>query len=158
VQGYEDESFYSTLLAHHISSDHFKVSLSENEIIDDHKDLMYILDYPIAGYSAAYRTLSRKVRKYCKVVLTGHGGDELFCGYPKYLIAQLSNNLTDNANGKVNSIDLSKLKFIKLFEQQARKILGQSAFTSKYAILKHLFDRSYGLWDLINPDIKSKLD
>ncbi|WHA06078.1 asparagine synthase (glutamine-hydrolyzing) [Candidatus Megaera polyxenophila] len=156
VQGYEDESFYSTLLAHHISSDHFKVSLSENEIIDDHKDLMYILDYPIAGYSAAYRTLSREVRKYCKVVLTGHGGDELFCGYPKYLIAQLSNNLTDNANGKANSIDLSKLKFIKFFEQQARNILGQSAFTSEYAILKHLFDRSYGLWDLINPDIKSQ--
>lgn len=156
VAGYEDESFYSSLLANNISSNHFKISLSEDEIINDHKNLMYVLDYPIAGYSAPYRTLSREVRKHCKVVLTGHGGDELFAGYPKYLVAQLANSLTNNANEKEDFIDLSKLKFIKSFEQQARNLLGQSAFTNEYVILQQLFNRSYFLWDLVNPDIKSQ--
>lgn len=156
VDDYEDENFYSSLLAYNIGSNHFKVSLSEDEIINDHKDLMYVLDYPIAGYSAPYRTLSRKVRKHCKVVLTGHGGDELFGGYPKYLVAQLANSLTNNANGKEDFIDLSKLKFIKSFEQQAKNLLGQSAFTNEYVILQHVFNRSYFLWDLVNSDIKSQ--
>jgi asparagine synthase (glutamine-hydrolysing) len=152
---FKDEQVYSDAVALHINSDHRRVQLPLDEVISAHDDLLYVLDMPIAGYSAPYRVLSRVVRKEAKVVLTGHGGDELFCGYPKYIGAALAKEMSDWAKGiPTNVSQLANLKYIGGFEKQIKQIIGRSAFGTEQEIVKSIFYRSENIWDEINPELK----
>ena len=48
-------------------------------------DMLYHMDEPIGdpGFLPIF-VLSKEVSKYNKVVLSGDGGDEVFCGYDRY--------------------------------------------------------------------------
>lgn len=61
------------------------VGYAEQELIDCHKNLLYKLDQPLGGSCGPYFLLSGEVKKNYSVVFSGHGGDELFYGYPRYL-------------------------------------------------------------------------
>ena len=150
-----DEKEYSDLVAEKIKSQHHSIELATNEILSDHSDLMYVLDYPIAGYSAPYRTLSRQVRQKVKVILTGHGGDELFCGYPKYIGVLLCKAISDARLGKNTSFDKNTLRYISGFEKQIQQILGSSAFADDITILFNSLDRTKYLWQFVHPDIRA---
>jgi asparagine synthase (glutamine-hydrolysing) len=123
--------------------------------MNDHKRHIYVLDMPIAGYSAPYRTLSRHVRKTSKTILTGHGGDELFCGYPKYITASLALSFNNAFNGKNANFDFQSLPYLKFFEQQAKNVFSQCLFKGEREVIRAVFDRSYFLWDDINPELKN---
>lgn len=151
---FQDERFYSDAVAAKIQSEHHRVILSKDRIIKAHHDLLYVLDMPIAGYSAPYRVLSNIVRQKAKVVLTGHGGDELFCGYPKYIVAVLAKQLSESLSGKSSFIDTENTKYLMGFEKQARQILSRSVFGQDDDILKSLFFRSENLWQYAHPDIR----
>ena len=156
---FHDERLFSDAVANYIGSDHHRIELNKEDIIKAHNDLLYVLDMPIAGYSAPYRVLSRIVRSSAKVVLTGHGGDELFCGYPKYIGAAIAHEMSGLVSGTtINSIQFSNLKYIKGFEQQVRQIIGRSAFGSDLEIIKSLFYRYDEIWNEVNPDIRKEAD
>lgn len=153
---FPDERPYSDAVASAIQSDHYRVILPKEDVIKAHDDLLYVLDMPIAGYSAPYRIMSRMVRKSNKVVLTGHGGDEFFCGYPKYIAAALSKEISNNlsSSGEINS---QNIKYLIGFENQARQIIGQCLFKDDRHIIKALFYRSEHLWNYVNPDISKEV-
>lgn len=64
------------------------------------EDVVYHLDFPVAGPGsfAQYMT-SALAAKYVKVVLTGHGGDELMGGYARYLIAYFEQSIKAAIDG-----------------------------------------------------------
>lgn len=82
----KDERQFSDIVAASIGSEHSRIFLNQESMIADHGDIIYALDMPVAGYSAPYRTMARTVRQHVRVVMTGHGGDELAAGYPNILL------------------------------------------------------------------------
>ena len=148
-----DERSYSDMVATHIGSDHARIFLDEEIIIRDHDDIIYALDMPVAGYCAPYRSMAREVRKKVRVVMTGHGGDELAAGYPKYVALHLAHDLSQAARGLPTNIHAEPMRYLTQFEAQARQILGKAAFADDYTLYHTALDRSSYLWSYVNPVI-----
>lgn len=69
---------------------HYDQLLDPNEFPGILAAIAYHLDEPRVGPSVIPQWyIARLASKEVKVVLTGHGGDELFAGYPSYLIPYL---------------------------------------------------------------------
>ena len=83
-----DESRYARMAADEAGS-----TLHEIEIIADHfrdhiRDVVYYLDFPVAGPGSFPQFMvSKLASEHVKVVLGGQGGDEVFGGYARYLVA-----------------------------------------------------------------------
>ena len=152
---FPDERPFSDAVAAQIQSDHHCVVLPKDELIRAHEDLLYVLDMPVAGYSAPYRVLSRIVRRHAKVVLTGHGGDEFFCGYPKHIAAWLAMQMSEALRGRREAIDGHVVRYLAGFEKQAQHILARCLFSDERDIIRALFYRSEHLWKYVRPEIHS---
>lgn len=85
-----DERAAAAAVAKHLGTDHTErvVSLDAMSILDD---VVWHLDEPL-GDAASLPTLAicRAAREHVKVVLSGEGADELFLGYPRYLLSRLA--------------------------------------------------------------------
>jgi asparagine synthase (glutamine-hydrolysing) len=87
VPGY-DESRYAQIAATQMDA-----SLNTIDITSDHfrqhmHDVIYHLDYPVAGPGSFPQFMvSKLASEHLKVVLGGQGGDEIFGGYARYLLA-----------------------------------------------------------------------
>lgn len=152
----KDERQHSDIVASAIGSHHTRVFLDQQAMIGDHGDIIYALDMPVAGYSAPYRTMARAVRERVRVVMSGHGGDELAAGYPKYIALQLAHELSAAAKGKPATIRTEYLPYLTQFEGQARQILAQAAFADERALYKSTLDRSSYLLAHLNPALQLK--
>lgn len=76
------------------NSELFEVNPTEQEFIDLVPKLIYHLDEPVAGPGIFPQFIvSRLAAKHVKVVLGGQGGDEIFGGYARYLVAYLEQAL-----------------------------------------------------------------
>ncbi len=68
----------------------FEIMPTEEEFIDLMPKLIYHLDEPVAGPGLFPQYIvSRMAAKHVKVVLGGQGGDEIFGGYARYIVAYL---------------------------------------------------------------------
>lgn len=152
----KDERHFSDLAADAIGSEHARIFLDQQAMIADHGDIIYALDMPVAGYSAPYRTMARAVRDRVRVVMTGHGGDELAAGYPKYIALQLAHDLSQAAKGKPTAIRAEHMPYLTQFEGQARQILAKAAFTDERVLYQSTLDRSSYLLAHVNPALHVK--
>lgn len=83
-----DESMYARDLAEMKSMQLFELGMNANYFADSIEKVIYHLDYPVAGPgSFPQYHISRLAAEHRKVVLGGQGGDEIFGGYTRYLIA-----------------------------------------------------------------------
>ena len=81
-----DESRPASDIAKHIGTHHHTLAISQQDLIDAVTKLPHIYDEPFADSSAIPTYLvSQKARQHVTVCLSGDGGDELFCGYNRYL-------------------------------------------------------------------------
>lgn len=85
-----DETRYARAVAQRFATQHreFRVEPSAVEILPR---LVWHFDEPFADSSAIPTWyVSQLTRQHVTVALTGDGGDELFCGYPRYLAVQVA--------------------------------------------------------------------
>jgi len=80
-----DESSYAKSIAKHIGSQHTELIVTPEEVRQVIPRLPAIWDEPFSDSSQIPTFLvSELASKHVKVILSGDGGDELFCGYNRY--------------------------------------------------------------------------
>jgi asparagine synthase (glutamine-hydrolysing) len=90
-EGQPDDVRYARELAALFKTDHQEIIL-EPRIVDLLPKVIWHLDDPIADPAAitSYLICQAARQQGTKVLLSGQGGDEVFCGYPWHLAVQLS--------------------------------------------------------------------
>jgi len=81
---------YAKIAARSANAELFEIFPTEQEFIDLIPKLIYHLDEPVAGPGLFPQYIvSKLASKHVKVILGGQGGDEIFGGYTRYLVAYL---------------------------------------------------------------------
>lgn len=85
--GQKDNEFeYARIIAKKFKTKHQEL-LIKPENIELLPEIVWFNDEPVAGPSSlAYYLMFEQVKKQVKVILLGHGADEIFCGYEQFKI------------------------------------------------------------------------
>jgi len=85
VSGY-NEANYAKSIADYLGTDHHEINISSEDCLNVIPSLGYVWTEPFADSSQIPTLLlSKYTADSVKVVLSGDGGDEAFCGYTRYL-------------------------------------------------------------------------
>jgi asparagine synthase (glutamine-hydrolysing) len=89
-----DESDQARLTARQLGTEHREFPLTRQQVLRSMPDILARLDEPLAdpGLAAIYQVASFASR-HVKVVISGDGGDEFFCGYEPFLRYGLAQRL-----------------------------------------------------------------
>jgi asparagine synthase (glutamine-hydrolysing) len=80
-----DEFVYSDLIARHYGTDHHKIFIPSDQLLDELPGAIAAMAEPMVSYdNVGFYLLSREVAKHIKVVQSGQGADEIFGGYHWY--------------------------------------------------------------------------
>ena len=136
-----DESIYAKDVANNINAELKEIDISSKDFIDHISKVIYHLDCPIAGPgSFPQYMVSSLAAKHRKVVLGGQGGDEIFGGYTRYLIAYFEQCI----KGAIDST-LNNGNFVVTYESI---IPNLTSLQNYKPLLREFF--SDGLFDDIN--------
>jgi asparagine synthase (glutamine-hydrolysing) len=95
-----DETPYARIVARQIGTQHHEVFPTADDFIEVMPQLIYHMDEPAAGPGLFPQFfVSELASRYVKVVLGGQGGDEIFGGYTRYLIAYLEECIRGGIEG-----------------------------------------------------------
>lgn len=98
-----DESRYARALAEWRGFSLHEIDITASDFIENIRKVIYHLDYPVAGPgSFPQYMVSQLAAKHRKVVLGGQGGDEIFGGYTRYLIAYFEQCIKAAIDGTIN--------------------------------------------------------
>jgi asparagine synthase (glutamine-hydrolysing) len=99
-----DESRYARELAAFRGFELQEVEIGADDFVERIEDVAYHLDYPVAGPgSFPQYMVSELAARSRKVVLGGQGGDEIFGGYVRYLIAYFEQCIRGAIDGTMHS-------------------------------------------------------
>ena len=102
-EGY-DESMYARDLAEQYSFDLHELDIQSEDFVSSIEKIIYHLDEPVAGPgSFPQYQISKLASQHRKVVLGGQGGDEIFGGYARYLIAYFEQCIKGAIDGTLNN-------------------------------------------------------
>lgn len=98
-----DESRYAQAVADEHAMDLYVAPISEQDFVDSIDKVIYHLDSPVAGPGAFPQYMvSKLASQHVKVVLGGQGGDEIFGGYARYLIAYFEQCIQAGIDGTLH--------------------------------------------------------
>lgn len=84
-----DESVYAKEISSHIGTNFNEIRISENELLSSIDEYIVCLDEPFANASSIPAfILAKRAKHKVSVCMSGDGGDELFLGYNRYLLAE----------------------------------------------------------------------
>jgi asparagine synthase (glutamine-hydrolysing) len=159
-----DETPYARLMAAHLGADHHEVYPTAQDFVSHMPRLIYHMDEPAAGPGLFPQfCVSQLARRHVKVVLGGQGGDEVFGGYIRYLIAYLEECIKGGINGTQHEEDaryvvtlesiLPNLRQLQGYEPLLRHFWGSGLFAPAEERYLRLIDRSEGVREFIVPDL-----
>jgi asparagine synthase (glutamine-hydrolysing) len=99
-----DESGYARALAEWLGFSLREVDIAAEDFLEQIGKVIYYLDFPVAGPgSFPQYMVSRLAAQHRKVALGGQGGDEIFGGYTRYLIAYFEQCIRGAIDGTMDS-------------------------------------------------------
>lgn len=154
-----DETEYARIVAEAVNSIHHEVFPTADDFVNIMPHLIYHLDEPTAGpglFPSYF--VSKMASQNVKVVLGGQGGDEIFGGYTRYLIAYLEECIKGGIEGtqeeKKYVVDfysiLPNLTELDGYQPLLRYFFQEGLFESSDRRYFRLIDRSNGLRDLVS--------
>jgi asparagine synthase (glutamine-hydrolysing) len=137
------------------------ITITSDDFIKHIRKLIYFLDYPVAGpASFAQYMVSMLASRYLKVVLGGQGGDEVFGGYTRYLVAYFEQCIKGAIEGTIDSVPyivtyksiLSNLSLLKNYKPMLQYFWKKGLFENKDKRYFRLIDKSELMCDFIDWD------
>ena len=123
-----NEAQHAKKIAKHLGTDHTELYFSSKTAMEVIPKLSTIYDEPFSDNSQIPSfLLSQLAKKDVKVALSGDGGDELFCGYNRYMS-------TNNWSKKFNSVPISLRKILAY----AVKLISQKNWNKLFKLLPGL--------------------
>ena len=99
-----DESGYAREVARKNGFPLEEITITADDFINNIRKVIYHMDYPSAGPgSLPQYMVSEVAAKHRKVVMGGQGGDEIFGGYTRYLIAYFEQCIKSAIDGTMNN-------------------------------------------------------
>lgn len=145
-----DELKYARIAADKANAELFEIFPTEEEFMDLLPQLIYYLDEPVAGPGLFPQFIvSRLASQHVKVVLGGQGGDEIFGGYTRYLVAYLEQALkgaiyeTNEEGEHIVSLEsiLPNLPSLKKYIPMMKTFWGEGSFEEMDRRYFHLINR-----------------
>jgi asparagine synthase (glutamine-hydrolysing) len=162
-----DESYYAREVTKACNAEMYEIYPTETEFIDVLPRLIYYMDEPAAGPGLFPQYMvSRLASKEVKVVLGGQGGDEIFGGYTRFVIAYLEQALkgaifetSEEGEHIVSLISiLPNLPCIKQYVPMLHRFWGTNLFEPMDRRYFCLVDRSEGNLSTLSDDFRSNFD
>jgi len=144
-----DESRYAKALADEQNMQLHVADISEQDFVDHIAKVIWHLDQPTAGPgSFPQYMVSKQVGAHIKVVLGGQGGDEIFGGYARYLVAYFEQCIKGAIEGSLNNGNyvvtyesiISNLETLRQYKPMLREFWSSGLFG----------DRDERYWRLVN--------
>ncbi|MBN1689476.1 MAG: asparagine synthase (glutamine-hydrolyzing) [Dehalococcoidia bacterium] len=99
-----DESAYASEVAQSHGMTLYQIDIGSRDFIENIRNVIYHLDYPVAGPGSFPQYMVSKVAgDNLKVVLGGQGGDEVFGGYTRYLLAYFEQCIVGAIDGTLHN-------------------------------------------------------
>jgi asparagine synthase (glutamine-hydrolysing) len=155
-----DETNYAKIAANYAKTLYHEVYISGSDLPNLLPTLIYLMDEPAAGPGVIPQYyLSKLAAQHVKVVLGGQGGDEIFIGYARYLVAVLEQSLKSAINGvaasSASEMDLESiipsLSTLQGYQGLIQGVWKEGLFDSVERRYFRLIDRSEGTTHLYDP-------
>jgi asparagine synthase (glutamine-hydrolysing) len=131
-----DESDMSNQIAKYYGTDHNELMINENDLLNCVEEMPRVYGEPFSDSSQIPTFILAKFsRNKITVALSGDGGDEIFCGYNRYLYLQKYKKII-NFFYKLNNIK----KFNNIFFKIINKLLLNSNINNKIQSIKNIYD------------------
>lgn len=154
-----DESKYARALAADRQLVLHEVEITEVDFVDSMPRVIYHLDYPVAGPgSFPQYIVAREVAEHIKVVLGGQGGDEIFGGYARYLVAYWEQCIKGAIDGTMNSGNfvvtyqsiIPNLQTLRDYKPLIQEFWAHGIFEDRDRRYYRLINRANTFGDIIN--------
>jgi asparagine synthase (glutamine-hydrolysing) len=156
-----NELEYARIVAKTANAELYEIFPTEQEFIDTLPKLIYHLDEPVGGPGLFPQYVVSKVAsKHVKVILGGQGGDEIFGGYARYMIAYLEQALkgaiyeSNEEEGHIVSLTsiLPNLPALKQYIPMMKSFWKEGAFDPMDRRYYNLINRMSSISSFLHPE------
>lgn len=162
-----DESMYAEDVAREHDFSLYQIDMSCDDFLNNIEKVVYHLDTPVAGPgSFCQYMVSGLASKYRKVVLGGQGGDEIFGGYTRYLVAYFEQCIKGAIEGTMDNQKyivtyesiIPNLTSLRNYKPMLKDFWSSGLFEESDKRYFKLINRAPALYDCIHQDMLSDYD
>jgi asparagine synthase (glutamine-hydrolysing) len=162
-----DESRYAQALADERNMRLHVADIGEQDFIDHIAKVIWHLDQPTAGPgSFPQYMVSKRVGEHVKVVLGGQGGDEIFGGYARYLVAYFEQCIKGAIEGTLHSGNylvtyesiIPNLETLRQYKPMLREFWASGLFGERDERYWRLVNRANTFGGILTPDVLDQKD